>query len=605
MSIIERFDLTNISADDCARIVEAWLERFGRALAARDEAELTSLFLADSHWRDTLAFTWHNTSFDGREAIVPALICHPAAAGAHGFRVAGGRAPPAIARRLGVDVIEAIYEFETELGRGAGVLRLRPDPEGGSRVFRAWVLSTTLQELKGHEEPIDDRRPSGEAYSRNFGGENWLDQRNREQAFEDREPAVLVIGGGQAGLAIAARLKRLDVDTLVVDKNPRIGDNWRNRYHSLALHNELHVNHLPYLRFPPTWPTYIPKDMLAGWFEFYAFAMELNVWTGTEFVAGNYDEKAGCWQARVRKADGRERVLRPRHIVFANGVSGIPKVPDLPGLADFKGTVTHAEGFGDGASWKGKRALVLGTGNSGHDIAQELYSHGARTTIIQRGSTTVVSVDPSAKLNYALYSEGPSLEDCDLIGQAGTYPLIIRAYQMAAARMVELDKGLIEGLKAKGFKYDLGHDNTGHQMKYQRRGGGYYLDAGCSGLIIDGEIGLMQFEAIERFCADGALLKDGTVAPADLIVLATGYHSQSELVRRVLSEDVADRIGPVWGWGDDGEMNNMWKRTTQPGLWFMAGSLAQCRIYSKFLGLQIKAVEEGMISPVRDTEERA
>jgi putative flavoprotein involved in K+ transport len=297
----------------------------------------------------------------------------------------------------------------------------------------------------------------------------------------------------------------------------------------------------------------------------------------------------------VRKTDGRERILRPRHLVFANGVSGIARVPSLPGLEDFAGDVVHSHEFTDGSSWRGKKALVLGTGNSAHDVAQDLHGHGVGTTIIQRGSTTVVSVDPSAKLNYALYDEGP-LEDCDLIATASTYPLIVRGYQLAVERMVEYDKDLIAGLVARGFKWDIGEDGTGHQMKYRRRGGGYYLDVGCSQLIIDGEIGLLQFDRIDRFVPEGVRLKDGAVLPAQLLVLATGYYTQQELVRRLLGDAIAERVGPIWGFGADGEMANMWKRTPQDGLWFMAGSLAQCRIYSKYLALQIKALETGLLA---------
>ena len=458
------------------------------------------------------------------------------------------------------------------------------------------MLLTTLEELKGHEEKTGLNRPTGDAYSRNFGGENWLDQRVGSQAYEDREPTVLVVGGGQAGLGIAARLGQLDIDTLVVDKLPRIGDCWRLRYHSLALHNEIYANHLPYLPFPSTMPKYIPKDMLGNWFEFYADTMELNFWTGTDFIRGDYDEDTKRWNATVRRPDGSERTLRPRHVVFANGVSGIPKIPDLPGLDDFKGDVIHPHSFTDGSAWRGKNALVLGTGNSGHDVAQDLHSHGAETTIIQRGSSTVVSIDPSAKLNYAMYQEGPPLGDCDLLSSSATYPHIVLGYQIAVKHMMELDKDLIDGLERVGFKLDIGHDGTGHQMKYRRRGGGYYLDAGCSGLIIDGEIGLLQFDTIDRFVEDGALLKDGNTVPADLLILATGYYAQQELVRHLLGDGVADKIGEVWGVDDeDGEMRNMWKRTAQEGLWFIAGSLAQCRIYSKYLALQIKATELGII----------
>jgi putative flavoprotein involved in K+ transport len=571
-------------------LAQAWLDRFEAALQARDRAALEGLFAPDSHWRDLLAFAWTITPHAGAAAIAAALTTAQPRIGARGFRVAGRREPPRRVKRLGVEVVEAIVEFETAVGRGEGVLRLRADDPG-----RAWVLLTALEELTGFEERVGARRPSGEAYSRIFGGDNWQDQRVKAAAYADREPAVLVIGAGQAGLAVAARLARLGVDALVVERHGRVGDNWRRRYHSLALHNQIHVNHLPYMPFPPSWPKYIPKDMLADWLEAYAWAMEVNVWTGTEFLRGSWDEASGTWAAVVRRADGTERVLRPRHIIFANGVSGIPKVPDLPGLKEFRGEVIHSHAFTSGAAWRGKRALVLGTGNSGHDVAQDLHSHGVETSIIQRGSTTVVSIDPSAKLNYALYDEGASLEDTDLIATAATYPLIVRGYQLAVQRMMELDRDLIAALKANGFKYDIGEDGTGHQMKYRRRGGGYYLDAGCSGLVIRDEVRLLQWDDIERFVGDGALMKDGSVRPAELVVLATGYHTQQELVRRVLGEAVAEAVGPIWGIGEDGELANMWKPTAQPGLWFMAGSLAQCRIYSKTLALQIKAREEGLV----------
>jgi putative flavoprotein involved in K+ transport len=506
-----------------------------------------------------------------------------------------GRTPPRKVKRLGRDCIEAIFEFETTVGRGNGIVRLSPDASNPAGDLRAWHFSTTLEELKGHEEKVGARRPSGAAYSRNFGGDNWEDVRRKSRDYADRDPTVLVIGGAQAGLSIAARLRQLDVDTLVVEKWDRIGDSWRKRYHSLALHNSIHVNHLPYMPFPPTWPKYIPKDMLGNWFEFYADAMEINCWTGTEFVGGKWDEKAKCWEARLRRADGSERVMRPRHLVFANGVSSYPMIPELPGLSSFKGTVVHSEGFTNGAGWTGKNALIIGTGSSAHDIAQDLHSHGAKPTIVQRGSTTVVSIEPSAKLNYALYDEGPPLEDCDLIGSAATPPQIIKAYQLAVQRMIALDKEMIEGLKGVGFKYDIGEDNTGHQMKYRRRGGGYNLDAGAAALMIKGELGLLQYDRIERFVADGALLKDGTTVPADLIVLATGYYPQQELVRRALGPEMAERVGRVWGIAKDGELANMFRRTPQEGLWFIAGSLTQCRIYSRYMALQIKASELGII----------
>ena len=579
------------------RSAEDWLAAFETALVARDVARIGALFHAECHWRDVLAFTWHVTPVEGRDNVAARLAAEQARTAAHGFHVPEGRKPPRTVKRLGIDSIEAIFEFKTADGRGAGIIRLAPEAGAGGPM-KAWLLSTTLQVLDGHEEKIGANRPTGAAYSRNFGGDNWADMRRKASAYDDREPTVLVIGAAQAGLSIAARLNQLGVDTLVVEKWPRIGDSWRKRYHSLALHNSIHLNHLPYMEFPPTWPKYIPKDMLGNWFEFYADAMEINCWTDTEFVGGTWDETAKSWTARLKRADGTERVVRPRHLVFANGVSSYPTIPDLPGLEEFKGEILHSEGFDSGAGWEGKNAFIVGTGSSANDIALDLHSHGVNTTLIQRGSTTVVSINPSARLNEAIWDEGGPLEDCDLIVASATPPLIIKAYKAVVKRMIELDKDMIEGLKGIGFKYDIGEDETGHQMKYYRRGGGYNLDAGSSALMIKGELGLLQYDRIERFSADGALLKDGSTVPADLIVLATGYYPQMELVRRALGEEMVERIGPVWGIGADGELRNMFKRTAQEGLWFIAGGLAQCRINSKYLALQIKAMELGKLGPL-------
>jgi putative flavoprotein involved in K+ transport len=594
MNDVDQSFLAFQATEQARRTAEDWLVAFERALASGDVARIGALFHQDCHWRDVLAFTWHFTPLAGRDNVATRLATEQAHTAAHKFYLPPGRRSPRKVKRRGIDSIEAIFGFKTADGHGAGVIRLSPALDTGGEM-KAWLLSTTLESLDGHEERFGANRPTGAAYSRNFGGDNWADMRRKATAYDDREPAVLVVGGAQAGLSIAARLNQLGVDTLVVEKWPRIGDSWRKRYHSLALHNSIHLNHLPYMEFPPTWPKYIPKDMLGNWFEFYADVMEINCWTGTEFVGGTWNATEKCWTARLQRSDGTERVVRPRHFVFANGVSSYSKIPDLPGLADFKGEVIHSEGFDSGAAWKGKHALIVGTGSSANDIALDLRSHGVHATLIQRGSTTVVSIDPSARLNEAIWDEGGLLDDCDLIVSSATPPLVIKAYKAVTQRMLELDKEMIAGLKAIGFKHDVGEDETGHQMKYFRRGGGYNLDAGSSELMIKGELGLLQYDRIEHFTADGVLLKDGSTVPADLIVLATGYYPQIELVRRALGEEIAERIGPVWGIGADGELSNMYKRTPQPGLWFIAGGLAQCRINSKYLALQIKATELGKL----------
>jgi thioredoxin reductase len=579
--------------DNVSIAAENWLTQFEDALARPDPALLKPLFHPDSHWRDVLALSWNLQTINGAEPILNALTAHALSAGPRDFRIDPERAAPRHVVRAGTNAIEAIFKFQTLQGRGSGIFRLIPDAGDGNKL-KAWTLLTALDELKGFEEQLGSARPRGQSYSRDFRGPNWLDLRQVATAYDDRDPVVLVVGGGQAGLSIAARCKQLQLDTLIVDREARIGDNWRKRYHALTLHNQVQVNHLPYMPFPPNWPVYIPKDKLANWFESYVEAMELNYWTGTEFERGSYDDAEGRWSVILRRADGSTRTMHPRHVVMATGVSGIANVPDIPTLKNFAGTVLHSSQYSDGEEWSGKTAVVIGTGNSGHDIAQDLHSSGAKVTLVQRSPTLITNIEPSAQLAYAVYNEG-TLEDNDLIATSMPLPLARRSHAMITEQSKKFDQELLDGLERVGFKLDYGEGNTGWQFKYLTRGGGYYFNVGCSDLVVRGEIGLAQFSDFESFIAEGLRMKSGERLAADLIVLATGYKPQEHLVRRLFGEEVTARVGPIWGFGEEQELRNMYTRTGQPGLWFIAGSLAQCRINSKYLALQIKAIEEGLL----------
>jgi hypothetical protein len=579
--------------DSIATIAENWLARFEQALA-RGEVRLENLFHSDSYWRDLLALTWRIKTVNGVGAISQELKVHVGRARPTGFKIDPHRTPPRTVTRAGTTAIEAIFRFETAEGGCSGVLRLTADADDGDGL-KAWTLLTALDQINGFEEKVGRSRPTGQTCARDFHGPNWLDRRKSAAAYIDRDPAVLVVGGGQAGLSIAARLTQLQVDTLIVDREARIGDNWRKRYHALTLHNQVHVNHLPYMPFPPNWPTYIPKDKLAGWFEAYVDNMELNYWTSAEFEGGAYDESNGRWLVTLRRDDGTRREMQPRHVVMATGVSGIPNNPEIPTLRNFRGSILHASQYDDGEAWAGKRALVIGSGNSGHDIAQDLHAGGAKVTLVQRSPTLIVNVEPSAQLVYGLYDEGPPLDDCDLITVSIPLPLARTSHRLLTEQAKALDHELLEGLERVGFKLDFGEDGTGWQFKYLTRGGGYYFNVGCSDLIVAGEIGLLQFSDIAEFVAEGARLHNGATLTVDLIVLATGYKGQEHLVRKLFGDDVAARVGPIWGFGDGQELRNMFTRTAQPGLWFIAGSLAQCRVYSKYLGPQIKAREIGLL----------
>ena len=585
-----------ISEQGVGHIIEAWLKRFNEALMAGDAAQLGALFREDSHWRDIVSLGRRIRTVSGRAALAREIILAAKSAGGRDFAIDTERHPPRIVERAGEETIEAILRFETKLGTGAALLRLKRAEAAGESPI-AWVLTTALESLNGYD--LDTMREAREepAFEREFNGPNWLDKRKASQKYEDRDPAVLIVGGGHAGITAAAYLRALNVDTLIVDRMARVGDNWRLRYHGLKLHNQVHSNHLPFLSFPKTWPKYIPKDKIANWLEFYVEAMEVDFWTKTNFEGAQYDEKAGCWNARLKLADGSERIMRPRHIIMATSVSGTPNIPKIPTLDRFKGKVVHSSGFKNGAEWKDKPVYVFGTGTSAHDIAQDLHGSGAKVTIVQRSPTLVVNVEPSAQLyDGVYYGKGPSLDDRDLINVSFPLEVMKQAHKILTDKTRELDKPLLDGLEKVGFRLEFGDNGTGWPLKYRSRGGGYYFNVGCSELLVRGEVGLIQYHDIVEFNANGIQMKDGRQLPAELMVLATGYKGQDHLVRGLFGDAVADRVGKVWGFDDaDQELRNMWMETPQPGLWFTGGSFAQCRMYSKYLGMQIKAREVGLI----------
>lgn len=582
-----------VSAGERARAVaEGWLRRFNAALEGGDAAAVGALFRDDGHWRDIVALSWKIATWSGGD-VAAALLGGTQAQGARAFEVDPMRTPPREVERAGEATVEAILRFTTRVGVGAGVLRIKlADADS----LQAWTLMTSLDHIAGHDEESARDAREEPAFERDWQGPNWLDKRDAARRFDDRDPAVLVVGGGHAGLAAAAALGALNVDTLVVDRMERVGDNWRKRYHGLKLHNQVYSNHMPYMTFPKTWPRYIPKDKIANWLEGYVEAMEIAFWTRTSFEGATYDAAAKCWQARLKMSDGSERVVRPRHIVMATSVSSVPNIPVIPTLEKFGGRVVHSSKFGNGAAYRGKPVLVFGTGTSAHDIAQDLHGNGALVTMVQRSPTLVTNVEPAAQLYDGIYyGAGPSLEDRDLVNTSVPLPVMKQAHKLLTAKSRELDREMLEGLERIGFKLEFGEDGTGWPLKYRSRGGGYYFNVGCSELLIRGEIGLIQYSDIDSFFAGGVRMKDGREVASELAVLATGYKGQDAMVPAFFGAEVAAKVGQVWGFDHAAqELANMWTPSGQDGLWFTGGSFSQCRMYSRHVAVQIKAREVGV-----------
>ena len=566
------------------RVAESWLGDFNAGLEAGDATGVAALFSEDAYWRDLLAHQWNFRAVSGPEEIARRLVAEGRERGVRDFAIDPRYSAPKRLNRSGRRVLEAIFGFRTAIGSGNGVVRLQPGEDG---VHRAWGLMTSLQTLDGHPEAIGKHRP--ERVAVRHEGENWIDRLEQDRRFEDEEPEALVVGAGHSGLMIAARLKAMGVRTLVIEALPRVGDVWRNRYHTLQLHNEIDTIDFPYVSYPQTWPAYLPKDMYAAWMEFYALAMELPVWTSVRFEGADRDEVAGVWQAKLRMGDGALRIVRPQHVIVATGgVSGRKNIPRLPGLEDFAGMVAHSADVRPTDADRGKRAIVVGTSTSGHDIALELTQRGCDVTMVQRGPTTVVNIDP-ANLIYALYKEGRSIDEVDIVSIANNFDATLASYREFARIVAEMDKETLAGLEKVGFRLDPGYMGGGYFANYVHRGGGYYLNVGASEYIIDGRIKLVQNDRIERYEAGGARLVDGTLLPAEIIVLATGYLNQEADIRDLFGDAVAEKVGKVWGWDEGGEIRGAWRPTGQKGLWLQLGGVPQARTYSKMLALQIVA----------------
>jgi len=576
-----------------------WLTAFDASLRAGDVGTARSLFVDHGFWRDRVAFTWTIATVEGAEAIGAMLEAQLGTVRPTDWTIDGR------VTRNG-DTIEALIRFETAAGRGRGLVRLRDG--------RCLTLLTTLVDLKGHEEPTGRRRERGTVHGAFRDRETWRERRDREAASlgRDVQPYCVIVGGGQGGIALAARLKRLGVPTIILEQLARPGDTWRNRYRTLVLHDPVWYDHMPYMPFPDHWPVFTPKDKFGDWLEMYVRVMELDYWASSECLGASYDESTDTWSVTVRRG-GEEIELHPRQLVFATGAYGPPSRPDFAGESAFDGTVIHSSDYADGAPYAGKRCVVIGTGSSAHDIAADLWENEASVTMVQRSPTIVVRSETLMSFAFgSLYSEaaverGITTDIADILFDSVPFRLAVESQRKMYEAIHKHDAAYYERLAASGFRYDFGEDGTGLLMRALRTASGYYIDVGASDLIARGEIAIRSGVAVTDIDADGVVLDDGARLPADLVVCATGFRTMDEQVARLVSRDVANRIGRAWGIGSGvrgdpgpwvGELRNLYQPTAQPGLWLHGGNLALSRYFSLFLALQIKARMEGIATPV-------
>ncbi|KAG7087815.1 hypothetical protein E1B28_013755 [Marasmius oreades] len=574
---------------DANGIAKAWFNSFTESL--NDTEKTLALLLDDAMWRDLLSFTWDMRTFYGREALHKFITDRVIITKTENFSldyVKFEQPFPDMAWIVGT------FRFTTPLGNCNGVFRIVPTPSGQ---WKAFNIFTNLPELRNFPHQINSLRRRNPV-----PGLEWFKRRNEEIAYADREPKVLIVGAGQSGLSLAARLKFLDVPTLLIEKDSRVGDSWRNRYTSLCLHFPVWNDHMPYISFPPTWPIYTPSYKMAEWLESYVKSLELDVWTSSTVLDASQDDDKK-WNVRVQKSDGSIRTFRVNHLVFATGIGdGCPNMPDIANETEYTGKIMHSTAYRESEPFQGKKVTVIGTGNSGHDIAYDLARNGIAVTMIQRSSTFVMNMDDHWKyLGGMFYREdGPPTELADMLYHSIPYLLQEGGFaQRSTKKIVDDQKERFEKLRKTGYRVGSGIKEGGFALQMKERGGGHCFDHGSIQLIIDGKIGVKNLNesSIKRYYSTGLEFNDGSKLESDVVICATGIGDTRQIIRKICGDSVADDCPPILGVDDEGETNSC-RPLSRDGLWYIMGSLQVNRFYSNPLAIQIKAAEEN-ISGVR------
>ncbi|KAI0941996.1 hypothetical protein AcW1_009664 [Taiwanofungus camphoratus] len=566
-------------------IAATWLSEFALAVCSGDVAATVALFLPHGWLRDVLVFTWDTRSLEGHEKIASYLSNTLPSAQITNFRLDG---QPGLRPEAALDTgVATGFTFETEDRRGHGYVYLLSDNSSGK--WKALSVLMMLEDIKGHEE----LGPEPGVY----GGHtlSWEEVNAARRAKIESNPHVVIIGGGQTGLHIAARFKQMDIPSIIVERNATIGDNWRMRYPTLSLHTTRNHHTFLYQPYPRNWPMWTPRDKVANWMQQYADSQDLVIWTNSHIVGkASYDSVSKTWNVAVNR-DGTEVELHPRHIVMAVGILSTPRIPDIPGGHAFRGEVMHASKYMGGQPFAGKRTIVVGAANTSADICQDLAFRSAQSiTMVQRSSTCVISIRTVESAMGSAYPDSMPLEVCDLKFSAMPLGLQRKLMKTQEALLWEREKDLHALLKKGGLKLNMGKDGTGQHFLVHERAGG--IDVGCAELIGSGRVKVKQGVEIDRFTENGVVFTDGSELEADLVVFATGYGDPREDIKDIFGADVIDRTSPLWGMDEEGEIRGIFRPSGHPALWYGGGDFAISRFLSKQLALQIKAIELGMMS---------
>ncbi|KAG9502143.1 hypothetical protein J7337_004968 [Fusarium musae] len=545
-------------------------------------------FTQDAIWRDTYALTGTIRTFYFDEAVVTEWSTLSHSHGVSSVSLVPGSAK-VISLEGGVEWVDCKFTFHTNTPETecSGMLSLIPSPDGS---WKIWVLRTILEQLSNHGnvdsmEPVNvllngngatGRHPYSTGTSNQDGSQNGIPNGTTTDQSHHHFDAV-IIGGGQSGLSTGGRLQALGVSYVIIEKNAQVGDAWGLRYESAR-------SHLPFDRtFGSEYGEYLGKDELASGHNKWAEKYGINIWLSTNVTSGSWDEDTRTYTLDIVK-EGHLMQLSTRHVVIATGAgSQTPVFPNISNKESFKGVLLHSVDYSAAQAWAGKTGIVIGTGNTAHDVADDMYEVGMNVTMVQRSRTFIYNAQiPTEVSDRAMFTQPVSIARL----------LSSKTFHSMARSQPER----YEALERAGFRVDPFGDI---QDAINIRLGGHYIDVGTSAKIGKGLIKVKSDAAAHRFTEHGVAFADGTEIKADVIVLATGFVGNlRQHVDKIFGSATAKKAGDCFGLNSEGEVLGAFKPLEQPGLWYIGGALGHARYYSRFIALSIKADIVGQLLPV-------
>ncbi|UPK90971.1 hypothetical protein LCI18_001906 [Fusarium solani-melongenae] len=603
--------LISLKEDETRRQALNSLDGLNAALAANDSDALGRCFFSEqAYWKDTLALTYHLRTFFGPRVIATNLL------ETHRLRGINGRleldAAVLTPATPTLQFIDASISFETKSPSAwcsGRVLLLPVKDDNNALEWKIWVLSTKLENLDLHLED-----------------ESLLELPGRKVDNLDQfETDVLIIGGGNAAVALAARLKALGVESFICERNARVGDNWALRYDNLRFHLPTSVCELPYMSYPKELrsPHLLTKDELAQQVRRYVSSFDLNFITSAKIQSTVYDQSAKRWTIKFLTPGGPQTAVS-KHLVQATGVRS--QKPYLPYIIDegiYKGISMHSVAFRNGNELKNqgvKSVLLIGSGSSAFDILSDCHAAGLKTTMVARSPTYIIPLEYVCHdASFGVYDQGIEAADRRFL----TLPTMVQGQltQGLLKKFASEEPDRYAPLAAAGFPVIDSTDPS--QLIHSNlieRSHSHYVDLGATKLIVDKKVGIKAGVEPVVFATAGLYLSDDSILEADAIVWCTGFADQD--VRTVAEEvlgghgvsttpenldedknllgprEIASRLDATWGIDSEGEIRGMWKRHLRlENYWVMGGATQHHRWHSRTLALQIKAALEGILPP--------